>query len=200
MSTPSQTTSLLWGFPAATVLAFDAAFLASQPTAVQQALNVTPGSPAFGAMTLQTAMTLAKQGYFIWYDVMVSGWDPYATMYQLQVDGYAAYYDATGTVQRPVSLNLGDYPAYVPPPPPGPPPFVSLVGANTGTKYVNASSPYNGWEMFGSNPGTNNSSVNAGGPYKLDPRGTFVKMVTQTPFGPEIFWVLDPMQVTVAAK
>lgn len=188
--TPTQG-STTWGFPTATVFAFDEAYLLAQPDPVQAALSVTAGSSVFAAMSLTTAMALAKQGYFIDYPVMCSGWDPYVTMYQRQVDGYTTYPDATGTMTRPVSLNLSDYPAWHPTPV-EPPPFVSLVGAATGTTYNNPGSPYNGWAIYSSNPGTNNSSINADMEYSLDPRGVFFKLVIPGIFGPTIEWVQQP--------
>jgi hypothetical protein len=119
--TPSPT---VFGFNAATVAAFDKAYWASQPPSVQalETMDATLQSRSL------LAYQLAGQGVFIDVPIMVWGWDPYMTMYQRVIDGYTTYPDALMAQTKLVSLNLADYPPYVPTNSTG----VVLVGAQIG--------------------------------------------------------------------
>lgn len=124
-----------FGFPVATLEAFDAAYLAAQPIAVQCALGVTPGKGQFtmsalgqSAAGMATAQKLASQGYFIDVPIMVWGWDALMTMTQRINDGVKEYPDLLDVNTRVPSTNVSDYPAVpIPAPPTG-----DLVGAQIG--------------------------------------------------------------------
>lgn len=180
--------SIIFGFDYLTLIDFDNVYWASQPTAVQALFKLDPGQPQRRALADQ----LSAQGYFIDEVIMIWGDDPYMTQRARMASGYTELTAKNGK-KGIVSVNPGDFPPFNPAPAPSPgPSFVSLVGIDSGVRYVNPASPYNGWEMFNMNPGTNNSTLNTGDQYKSDPRGTFVKIVNPTPFGAEIFFVLKP--------
>lgn len=142
----------IWGFDAATLTAFDAAYWAYQPTAVQALKNANKGLDA--SQTVQSvvlAQQLMSQGYVIDVPIMVWGWDPYATMYIREfVDGFtwvpSGGQSAGGGTGVPppgaikVSTNLADYPPFAPPVVP-PPPATSPIGGDLGFKI-------NGCEVF----------------------------------------------------
>jgi len=123
------------GFPVATLQAFDAAYFAAQPIAVQCALGITPGKGQFtmnalgqNAAGMGTAEKLASQGYFIDVPIMVWGWDALMTMTQRIMDGVKEYPDLLDVSTRVPSTNVVDYPAVpVPAPPAG-----DLVGVQIG--------------------------------------------------------------------
>jgi hypothetical protein len=119
--TPSTT---IFGFDAATVQTFDAAYNAWLPPAVRALMTMDPTQPARQA----EAYTLAGQGYFIDVPIMVWGWDPYMVMYQRQIDGYETYPDALQAQSKKTSTNPADYPPYAAPVTTG----VVLVGAQIG--------------------------------------------------------------------
>jgi hypothetical protein len=124
-----------FGFPVAALQAFDAAYLAAQPIAVQCALGVTPGKGQFtmsslgqNATGMAVAEKLASQGYFIDVPIMVWGWDALMTMTQRITDGVKEYPDLLDVSTRVPSTNVADYPAVpVPAPLSG-----DLVGAQIG--------------------------------------------------------------------
>ena len=76
-SAPASTTS-----DAQSSSAFDQAYWASQPAAVQQLENVNP------ADRTELATQLANEGYSVDVPIMVWGWDPATTMATRQADGY----------------------------------------------------------------------------------------------------------------
>jgi hypothetical protein len=118
--TPSST---IFGFDAATVEAFDAAYNAWLAPPVRALMTMDPAQAARSTLAYQ----LAGEGYFIDVAIMVWGWDPYMTMYQRQIDGYTTYPDALMVQNIPVTLALSAYPPYVPPVT-----GVDLVGAQIG--------------------------------------------------------------------
>lgn len=181
---------------------FNAAYWAAQPTMLQQA-QVASFSVAAAEEWLADPEDLVVD-----FNTMCLGWSPYWTMFFRLTTGYkwspnagqpnvtvAPGLDVPGLVDYdplhpPIgaisnSLNLADYPAFTPPAPPAPV-VTELVGSATGTTYT-----YNGtaYPMYITNPGTDNSSVPAGGTF-TDGRGVFTKIQVQTMFGPQIFWIL----------
>jgi len=78
--------------------AFDAAYWASQPPAVQQLQYVSPDDRT------QLATQLANEGYSIDVPIMVWGWDPATTMATRQADGYTWVPSA---LQQPVAVAPG---------------------------------------------------------------------------------------------
>lgn len=108
MSTPANT---IFGFDTTTIVTFDNAYWASQPSPVQALQTMSTSASA----RYDLGMQLASQGYFIDVAIMLWGWDPYMTMYQRQIDGYATYPDALNAQSRKVSLNVADYPPITPP-------------------------------------------------------------------------------------
>lgn len=180
--------SVIFGFDYLTVVNFDNAYWRSQPDEVEKLFSMDPTQPARRAL----AMQLSNMGYKIDEVIMVYGQDAYMTMRARQASGYSSLQAMNGATIR-VSVNIGDFPPFDPKPVPvttiG---FVSLVGISSGSKYVNPNSPYNGWQMYNENPNADNSLLNPDQSYSLDPRGIFYKMVVQTPFGPEIYFMLKP--------
>lgn len=123
-TTVVPTTSTIFGFDAATVLAWDEMYWEAQPLPVQGLQQMDAGAAARS----QQAYLLAGQGYFIDVPIMVWGWDPYMTMYQRQIDGYTTYPDALNAQTRPVTLAASAYPPVAPPAAP----VGILVGAQIG--------------------------------------------------------------------
>ena len=117
-----MTQPTILGVDAATLQTFDAAYNAWLPPAVAALSTMDPSQ---GARQAQAA-TLAAQGYFIDVPINVWGWDPYLTMLQRQIDGYATYPDALDAQTKKVSTNPADYPPYQAPAPPS---GTVLVGA-----------------------------------------------------------------------
>jgi hypothetical protein len=175
--TPSQT-------------AFDNAYWASQPPAVQALTNLQYA----GRVT--TGTKLAQQGFVIDVPIMIWGWDPCMIMSYRQGFGYtwvpSALQPNVGIapgVSQPgtlsynpnapppgsikVSTNAADYNPFNPPvvvAPAGPP--TVLVGPlSFGTTYLTV---------------VGDSSPD--GTTFTDARGTFTKHVFATPFGPESYW------------
>jgi hypothetical protein len=96
--------------------AFDDAYWAKQPAAVQALRNIQ--DPATRTLT---ATQLANQGYSIDVPIMVWGWDPSIVTSMRQADGYTWVPSA---LQNPIELapglSMGGVPAYDPNnPPPG---------------------------------------------------------------------------------
>lgn len=140
-----STTPSIWGFPASTVTAFDAAYWASQPTAVQALKGASNANPPNGGLpeNVILAQQLMQQGYTIDVPVMVWQFDPYMTMYLREfVDGFswvpsAGQAPGGGTGIIPpgaikVSTNLADYPPFNPPPIPVQPPLTNPIGPDMG--------------------------------------------------------------------
>lgn len=178
-------TGNIWGVPNSTVCPLDAAYLASLPTPVAQALSVNGNT--FTAISLQAGQTLAGQGYFVDVPIMVWGWDPYFTMWQRILDGVQTYPDGTGTKTRVPSINVADYPPFVTPVPPGPSPVLAVVG---GFNWVNGQ----GQSIYFAGPGDSLTKYPNGAHY-TDARGTFTKTAVQNPFGWNTFWTLNTNNV-----
>ena len=115
----------LFGYPAATVNAFDQAYWNSQPAPVRALENmsvaidgpgVTASSDRYGI-----ALALAKQGYAIDVPIMVWGWDPYATMTLRAQYGYTWVPSALqAPVYVPPGVSVPGQASYNPAaPPPG---------------------------------------------------------------------------------
>jgi hypothetical protein len=170
--------------------AFDNAYWASQPPAVQSLQNLQY------AARVTAGTTLAQQGFVIDVPIMIYGWDACLMMSYRQGYGYtwvpsalqpnvtiapgvsqpgAVAYNPNspppGSIK--VSINASDYPPFNPPvvaPPTGPP--TVLVGPlSFGTTYLTV---------------VGDSSPD--GTTYTDARGTFTKHVFATPFGPESYW------------
>lgn len=172
---------------------FDNAYWAAQPPDVQalQTISDLTQRSARGAV-------LAAQGYTIDVPIMVWGWDPYLVMTMRANYGYtwvpstlmpavtiapgvsapgAVLYDPlhppAGSIK--VSTNIADYPPYNPPPPVAPPSQAATndpVGLQSlGTLYLSV-------------PGEQYPD----GAAFTDARGTFVKHIVLTPFGPTNYW------------
>lgn len=109
----------IWGFPAATVNAFDAAYKASQPPAIQ-ALMMMDGSnlPDGTNPKYNVGIQLAMKGYAVDKEIMIWGWDPYARMWGRGGDGPSnkamnlTTPDITGQVQLIVSTDPADFPPF----------------------------------------------------------------------------------------
>ena len=178
---------------------FNNFYWAAQPTPLQ-ASQYAPFSPT-------EALALIAQDYVVDNEIMVIGWDAYLCMIRRLADGYVWYPNAemppvtiapglslpgfvtynptaapNGAIS--VSLNPADYPSFTVPPAPLPP--TDLVGAAYGFNYTYQQKAY---PAYMSNPGTDNSSVSSFSTY-TDVRGTFTKIVNNTPFGAEVFWIL----------
>jgi hypothetical protein len=120
-TTPAATSSTPAAAPNATQAAaddeeaFDNAYWAAQPTAVQALRNIQdPGERA------TMATQLASEGYSIDVPIMVWGWDPSITTSMRQADGYTWVPSA---LQGPVEMapglgSMGGIPAYNPNNPP----------------------------------------------------------------------------------
>ena len=108
------------GFPVADLQAFDAAWLANQALPVQSAMGVIPGSGQhnYSTMSLDTALSLAKQGLFI-DEPICCGWaDAYVVMNMRVLDGVTEYPDMLDTQTKKTSVNPADYPPVAQPPQP----------------------------------------------------------------------------------
>lgn len=81
-STPAASSALAESTPLTAQQAFDDAYWAAQPPAVQ-ALRNAPAD-----QRVQMATQLAQSGYSIDVPIMVWGWDPYTTTNVRQADGY----------------------------------------------------------------------------------------------------------------
>jgi hypothetical protein len=173
-------------------LAFDKAYWAAHPPEVRALQSIDD----FEQRTARGA-DLATKGFTIDVPIMLWGWDPYLVM-KLRTDfGYtwvpsalqpavtiapglsapgAIPYDPThpppGAIH--VSINIGDFPPFDPPNP-TPPPVAATndpVGLQSlGTLYFSVRG-----EAF------------PDGAKFTDPRGTFLKHVILTPFGPANYW------------
>ncbi len=189
-------------------VAFNIRYWAAQDPKLQARVIIKPGvpSPFFEPLDQATARALSDSGVVIDYGIMVVGWAPYDANFQRLLDGWLwspnafqpAPTIAPGVVmpgQIPYdpnnppngaisnSLNFFDYPAAIAPPaPPATPGFIDLVGEATGTMY-------NGRPAYNSFPSTDNSAIPPNGMF-WNPRGEFQKILINTPFGAQIFWVL----------
>ena len=173
--------STLFGVNIDNLAAFDAAYIASKPPAIQALFGMNPQSnrPA-------EAYSLATQGYILDYWIDAIGADPYLAMVQrtvvdqfvwvpssLQAQPGNPYTMQSGPVPPgaiKVSTNIADYPPFNPAPP-VPPAAVSPIGSDLGFQI-------GGKEAF---------SAQAGDPYPANAvytgtAGTFVK----TPVGTEL--------------
>ncbi len=184
---------------------FNVAYWAAQPLALQAAGN--------NPFSYTQAQILLSQNLPVDNVIMVWGWSPYKVMMLRLYDGYLwvpnagqpnvsvapnltvpglASYNASnppiGAIS--VSLNLADYPSFVPPAPP-PKPVTELVGTAEGIDY-----PYKGksYPLFYTNPSTDNSAIPNGGTF-TDSRGTFTKVVSPSMFDPAgvVNWILTAL-------
>jgi hypothetical protein len=129
LSVISQTvhaqTGTLYGYPVATVNAFDTAYWNSQPAPVRALENMPPAidGPGVAESTDRygVALALAKQGYTIDVPITVWGWDPYATMTLRQQYGYTWVPSALQSpVYVPPGVSVPGQASYNPAaPPPG---------------------------------------------------------------------------------
>ena len=172
---------------------FDKVYWAAQPPDVQALPAITDPTQRGSR-----AAILASQGYTIDVPIMVWGWDPYLVMTMRANYGYtwvpsalmpavtmapgvsspgALPYDPAhppaGSIK--VSTNIADYPPYNPPTPIAPPSQIATddpVGIQSiGTLYLSV-------------PGEQYPD----GATFTDSRGTFVKHIVLTPFGPTNYW------------
>lgn len=144
-TTTVATSATIWGVDAATLTAFDNAYWASQPTAVQ-ALKSRTNVDAYAI--IGNALALVRQGYLIDQEIMAYGSDPYCQMLARKNFGYAWWVNATQSVPgnatngyadpgvKPpgallVSINPADFPAFVDPSK-APAPPASVVGNDLG--------------------------------------------------------------------
>ena len=138
----------IFGLPANTENAFDAAYKASLPPALQALMLMDPSNAPDGTNPRAIkAGQLALQGYIIDVPIMAWNWDPYATMYSRQLQGDNTVKDGLGQVDIKVSTDPSDYPAYVAPPAPVDP-SENYIGDPIGTL------PYAGAHWFAVQPGT----------------------------------------------
>jgi hypothetical protein len=181
---------------ASTQSTFDQAYWASQPPEILTAFG--PASTLSEDDRTNRATVLAQQGFTIDIPIMVWNWDPYLVMTMRASYGYTwvpaalqppitvapglsfpgAVYDPNnpppGSI--PVTVNIADYPPYVPPTPPVPqsPTAVDPVGVQSiGNLYLSV-------------PG----EAYPDGAQYTDSRGTFVKHIAITPFGRNSYWEL----------
>lgn len=181
---------------------FDARYRAAQP-----AVNGVAGTGMQAyPFTNEQAQVLANEGnvvdvaimcwnwspYFVMLDRLSMGetWSPNANQQNLIVAPGVNFpglppYDPknppVGSISN--SLNLADWPSFIPPPPPPvTPTYVDLIGFPTGTML-------HGFPLYTSAPRTDNSFIPANGIY-WNSRGEFQKIVGTTLVGPSVGWIL----------
>jgi hypothetical protein len=109
----SSSSNTIFGYPADVLNAFDAAYVASLPPALQQLMATSPANLPDGTNPrLAKAADLALQGYVIDKPIMAWGWDPFMTMSQRAIDGFTTVMDGLNQVSIKVSTDLADYPPY----------------------------------------------------------------------------------------
>ena len=194
--------------------AFDAAYLAHQPPAVQALIN-TLETPSNVAALSQQAASLAAQGYIIDGPIDVWKWDPCLVMSQRVAWGLTwlpnafqvqilltptsngpvltiggSPYSATATPPAGsiiVSTDATSYPPYASPiPTPSAPAICAAPGPPTGG-CIDPVGPYDIGNMYYTVTGDNSPN----GTSFTDSRGTFTKTVVPTPFGNESWWTLQ---------
>jgi len=175
-----------------TQLAFDKAYWAAQPPAVRALPSIDDPD-----QRISRGADLASKGYTIDVPIMVWGWDPYLVMKLRSGFGYtwvpsalqpavtiapglsapgAVPYDPAhppaGAIK--VSVNIADYPPFDPPVPAQPTP--AATNDPVGVQSVGV--------LYLSVPG----ETYADGAKFSDARGTFLKHIVMTPFGPANYW------------
>lgn len=181
-------------------LAFGKAYWLAQPPAVRE-LSCGAPSPIVANQSVcpapnaeAIALELIPYGFVIDHHIMIWGMDPYLTMKLrkeygytwvpsalqppvvvapgLEVPGMPVYDPAKpppGSIK--VSVDIRDFPAFDPPPPVPPAPK-SFVGA------------FNFGNMYQVLPG----DLAKHGDVVVEPRGTFKKIILQTPFGSQQYY------------
>jgi hypothetical protein len=173
----------IFGVDTTNMAAFDAAYVASLPPALQGLMAMPIGDPTSNLARATAALKLAQQGYAIDYNIMVLGADPWLIMNQrvvadglrwgpsaLQSGPANPFTQQSGPVPAGAitySINISDYPPFAPVVPAPPAPTVSPVGPDM--SYVD---PNTGKEVY---------AAQAGDPYPLgyrwtDASGVYVKV------------------------
>jgi len=129
----------IFGFDAATLNAFDAAYTASLPPALQALMLMNPANNPDGSnpRAIQAGV-LANQGFVIDVEIMAYAQDPYMTMYFRQLHGLTSVMDGLGNVKIKVSTNPADFPPYAAPAVPTDPSDLYIGGPIGGLAYQGA--------------------------------------------------------------